>query len=67
MKNLLKIIVLFATLNVSAQITGNPIQHLNGAKFPNATEVDTGERAVYQRKLELLQTHLLPKIDAIRF
>ncbi len=67
MKNLLKLIFIFITLNVSAQKTDKLIPALYGAAFQNATEVDTGARAVYQRKLELLQTHLLPKIDAIRF
>ena len=67
MKNLLKLIFIFITLNVSAQKTDKLIPALYGAAFQNATEVDTGARAVYQRKLELLQTDLLPKIDAIRF
>lgn len=54
MKNILKIIVLFASLNLSAQITGNPIQHLNGAKFPNATEVTTATKIpVFDANLKL--------------
>ena len=51
MKNLLKLIFIFITLNVSAQKTDKLIPALYGAAFQNATEVDTGARAVYQRKL----------------
>lgn len=42
MKNILKLIVLLFALNIGAQVSPNaPIQHLDGAKFTNATEVTT--------------------------
>ena len=43
MKNLLKITILFATLNLSAQITGNPSKFNYGIAVPNATEVTTAD------------------------